>query len=550
MISNNSVRGGSYALTELTLAEKKWPNPERKVLPVLIEPTDFANIPIYASICNILQPDGNVSARVRIEVNELSKIYLRKKLGQIAIMLLALVLIGGSALFAYREYLDQGPVTARTKLGVMNIAYDKNTFLNSVLRGDLNVVSLFLSAGMNPNVVDKDGTTALMKAIIEDDLDIVKVLVEAKIDVNAKNKFGWTALSGATARGQDATVSVLLDAGANVNKEAFIRVRNLKILAKLMPYITEQSVIDEAFITAASTGKKKLLPVLLDKISDRSKISSDALLKATKLFKQKNDDGLNLNEKSEILMYLLDLGADVNIKDQEGITPLIAVANKGVTKFAKILLEKNADPNTTCRCPGFFGGGQSPLTLVTNKLHFNKSSPFFDLLLASGADVNLAKKDGTTPLMLAVKNKNLVAVKILLEKGAKVNNRSEAGESALSYAAKSGQIDILTALFDNGAVIHTDDNLLLAAVDNKKYDLVKILLKQGIDINKANNKGQTALMNAVQWMDADMVRILLTAGANISEKDKMGRTAMVFATRGKQNSEIIQLLQNAAKQEL
>ena len=45
LISPRAVAPGSYALTELKYARQKWPDPRRKVLPVMIERTEYQQIP-------------------------------------------------------------------------------------------------------------------------------------------------------------------------------------------------------------------------------------------------------------------------------------------------------------------------------------------------------------------------------------------------------------------------------------------------------------------------------------------------------------------------
>ncbi|MCB1858757.1 MAG: toll/interleukin-1 receptor domain-containing protein [Gammaproteobacteria bacterium] len=64
LISSNSVRQGSYARTELKYAQEKWAHPERRVLPVMVEPTRFEEIPAYLRAVTILQPEGNTAAEV------------------------------------------------------------------------------------------------------------------------------------------------------------------------------------------------------------------------------------------------------------------------------------------------------------------------------------------------------------------------------------------------------------------------------------------------------------------------------------------------------
>jgi hypothetical protein len=59
MLSPASIRPGSYALTELGLAQKKWANPSGRVLPVAAEPVAFDRIPAYLKSVTVLEPAGN-----------------------------------------------------------------------------------------------------------------------------------------------------------------------------------------------------------------------------------------------------------------------------------------------------------------------------------------------------------------------------------------------------------------------------------------------------------------------------------------------------------
>jgi hypothetical protein len=68
LVSPASVRSGSYTLTELKLAQEKLPNPAGWVLPVMVEPTSFTEIPADLSATTVLQPVGNVAAEVAAEL--------------------------------------------------------------------------------------------------------------------------------------------------------------------------------------------------------------------------------------------------------------------------------------------------------------------------------------------------------------------------------------------------------------------------------------------------------------------------------------------------
>lgn len=58
LVTPESVRPGSYALTELDLARQRWPRPSGHVLPVMLAPTPIADLPPYLSTVTLLQPQG------------------------------------------------------------------------------------------------------------------------------------------------------------------------------------------------------------------------------------------------------------------------------------------------------------------------------------------------------------------------------------------------------------------------------------------------------------------------------------------------------------
>jgi hypothetical protein len=68
LISPASVGAGSYALTELELARKQWPNAAGRVLPVVVEFTPENDIPSYLRAVGILTPSGDMVAEVLAEV--------------------------------------------------------------------------------------------------------------------------------------------------------------------------------------------------------------------------------------------------------------------------------------------------------------------------------------------------------------------------------------------------------------------------------------------------------------------------------------------------
>ncbi len=77
------------------------------------------------------------------------------------------------------------------------------------------------------------------------------------------------------------------------------------------------------------------------------------------------------------------------------------------------------------------------------------------LLIARGADVNLATKSSGPPLHGAIERKNPILVKMLLASGANPN----ATNSALYMAVKSGCFECVTALVDAGADVNAPNDI-------------------------------------------------------------------------------------------
>ncbi len=109
----------------------------------------------------------------------------------------------------------KSPEKAREELSKSNIQYNADQFLNNAKTGNTNVVKLFLQAGMDPNVKNDDGQTALMLAAYTGNISTVKLLLENGAYINVVDKFGDSALTWAEAEKHTDIVQVLKKAEIN-----------------------------------------------------------------------------------------------------------------------------------------------------------------------------------------------------------------------------------------------------------------------------------------------------------------------------------------------
>ena len=138
-----------------------------------------------------------------------------------------------------------------------------------------------------------------------------------------------------------------------------------------------------------------------------------------------------------IAEYLIDNGADLEVRDSSGNTPLLFAAYEGRYKVAKLLLEKGADI-------------QAKNEMNWNALMQAASEGYTDvvkLLLEAGSEVNVRGKEiGETALILTSCKNAPEIVKNLLEYKANKNIKDHNGDTALDYAKKPRYLDIITLL--------------------------------------------------------------------------------------------------------
>jgi hypothetical protein len=72
LITPTAVTPGRYTLTEMELAEERWPKPSGRTLPVMLRPTELAAIPGYLRAVNIFTPRGDAVAEIANEVRKLA----------------------------------------------------------------------------------------------------------------------------------------------------------------------------------------------------------------------------------------------------------------------------------------------------------------------------------------------------------------------------------------------------------------------------------------------------------------------------------------------
>ena len=221
------------------------------------------------------------------------------------------------------------------------------------------------------------------------------------------------------------------------------------------------------------------------------------------------------NGSAEVVARLLDAGADPEVRT-EGETALMTAVRTGSADVVELLVAHGADLGAT-----ELASGQTLLMTAAAEMH----PSLVRLLLARAGDVHARSVVGFTPLLFAVRAGDLESVRLLIGAGASANER---------FPAVGGVPGARPAANDGDEDAPRGTTALVLAIGNAHYELAGYLLEQGADPN-ADSEGQTALhalVSTMNWeglggpdaevtgsgrLDArDLLGVLLAAGADVN----------------------------------
>ena len=405
--------------------------------------------------------------------------------------------------------------------------------------GNVEAVKQHLAAGTDVNL--GGGATPLHPATYSGHKEIVELLIANGADVNVRDSAELTPLHVAVNRGHKEVVILLLAKGASVNA------KNSKGWTPLM--------------VAAERGDVNIAKLLVIKESDLNshKKGWTSLHRAA------------FYNKVEIAGFLIELGLDVNARDDRGQTPLHWPANYGRAQMVKYLISKGADVNAVAK-DGLFSG-QTPLdaaikdnqgaVAVLLKRHGGKTGEELEAIidaakkgdieavkqhLVVGTDVNTKDSSGWTPLHLAAGQGHKKIVKLLIAKSANINAKDDKGRTPLDRAEEEENKEITDHLRKHGGKTGKElkesaavKESIHAAVRYGNIEAVKQHLAAATDVSLRNKNGDTPLNYGAFLGHMEIVELLVENGANVNSKGLADWTPLHLAAQNNKE-QIVQLL--------
>jgi ankyrin repeat protein len=396
--------------------------------------------------------------------------------------------------------------------------------------GDVALTRRLLEAGADAAAPDRAGEPPLLIAARVGDAGLASALLAHGAAVDARDEhFGQTALMIAAREGHLDTARVLLDAGAAVDAQTKPEAPPRFIPPSESPEgLSRGSGIIRAgwpdgrgkrypaggsktpLLYATREGHLELARLLVDsgarlELADGNGVTPliNAIVNASII--RVNRTGTS--DHLKIAALLLDAGADVNAADWYGETPLWAAVDVRNLELGRDGNDRGVREEAFALIDRLLAAGANPNARTREYPHERR---FILVVVGSVAWVDLT---GQTPFLRAAAAGDVEVMRLLLAHGADPNIATDAGTTPLMVAA--GVNWAVAETFDLG-----QDALLEA---------VKLAHSLGLDVNAVNSMGIAAIHGAANRGANEVIEYLAANGARLDVADAQGRTPLDWA---------------------
>lgn len=224
----------------------------------------------------------------------------------------------------------------------------------------------------------------------------------------------------------------------------------------------------------------------------------------------------------DAVLYQLSSGIDINDSGDLYSTPLITAIHYQRKNIVKLLLENGANPNKADR------ESREPLKEAVKLKDYDTVR----LLLNSGADPTQGVCDALYVAIDTIADHAMV--KLLADNGGDLHKKhtydvvkfNKARDSFVELPSRSN----LSADLSSSIVI--EGSILFVAISKGYYDIAKVLLESGADINELDTHGRTPLIISVLNNQKESTRLLLDYKPDLLLKNQ-AKNALQYAVKHK-----------------
>lgn len=466
---------------------------------------------------------------------------------------------------------------------VTDRAYENGSYVLHVAarQGFAAILKSLLDAGA---ALKPPGQTPspLYLAISHKQTEAVRALLQHGALVTEVDDKMETALHVATRAGHDAAIDLLLEKGClpnskNASNETALHmavldgsVETAMLLLGTEEMMAANKAQDDAIIEAVKSENPGYLALFLSRGANVNQVNSSnqSLLHVAIEAKRQGSAAL-----------LLVHGAALDTLNTNRQTPLMSAITQESLDMVRLLLAYDAK-NINAACVG----GHTPLVFGIKK----NIPAVIDVIIKSGADIELTGEDGRTPLHVAIEmgctvvaecllkagaNPNARNIKgqtplhrlvvgcakeklvhLLVNHGAKVEAKADDGSTPLFFAACNDKSAIVEALASHVATRDTggDHKSSLAFVDavvagNAKT--VRMYLEHGVSVHSTSADGYSVIGLAASEGHNEVIKVLLEKGANINTSFGSAETPLIRAVTNHHATTVELLLDRGADTE-
>ena len=260
------------------------------------------------------------------------------------------------------------------------------------------------------------------------------------------------------------------------------------------------------------------------------------LLLATVVTAAEIDEAITGGDLAGVRSLLEQNPSLLNEKNANGLTPLNLAAYQGKADIVEVLLDMGADMNI----------GDNENSQPVHNAAVAGHIPVLELLLARGVNIESKDDNGVTPFLFACSYRQLETARYLLDKGADLKATNNNGFQALLYAVIGGNVELVQMLIDRKVDVNqkTDDQgitPLFSAASFGRDEIFRLLIDNGAKINIKDIHGATPLSWALNPFSIEEARLLIEKGADVKARDDFGQTPL-HQVAGRGTISVAQLL--------